>query len=159
MLSMVRIWNAPLSSSCLLNELNPVRFPVTTFTWTQPTKGDALPKMEEPGQHPRFSDVDVQAINMEGDIVGNGTSDYWVNRKELLAVVIPNPANLHFYRYHSRLDVKIDGDSETYYAYVILKDHEEPMSTAGYSVSPFQFQWENVYGYWRKLSNNAVAFI
>jgi len=159
MLSMVRIWNAPLSSSCLLNETNPVRFPVKGFTWTQPTKGDALPKMEEPGQHFRFSDVDVMALNMEGDIVGNSTSDYWVNRKELLAVVIPQPSYLHLYRFHSRLDVKVDGDSETYYCYVILKEHEEPMSTAGYSVSPFQFQWENVFGYWRKLSNNAVALI
>ena len=98
MLTMVKIWNAPLSSSCLLNETNPVRFPVKGFTWTQPTKGDPLPKMEEPGQHARFSDVDVQALNMEGDIVGNSTSDYWVNRKELLAVVIPNPAYLHLYR-------------------------------------------------------------
>jgi hypothetical protein len=115
--------------------------------------------MEEPGQHPRFSDVEVMSINMEGHILGNSTTDYWVNRKELLAVVIPNPAYLHLYRYHHRLDIKIDGDSETYYSYVILKEHEEPMSTDGYSVSPFQFQWENVFGYWRKLSNNAVAFI
>lgn len=156
---MVKIWNAPITASCLLNELNPVRFPVMGFTWTQPTKGDELPKMEEAGQHPRFSDVDVMSINMEGHILGDDTSDYWVNRKELLAVVIPNPTYLHQYRYHSRLDIKFDGDNETYYSYVILKDHEEPMSTDFWGNTPFQFQWENTFGYWRKLSNNAVALV
>lgn len=159
MLSMVKIWNAPLTSSCLLNELNPVRFPVEKFTWTQPTKGDPLPKMEEAGQHPRFSDVDVMSIDMEGHILGNSTSDYWTNRKELIGVVIPDPTYLHQYRYHSRLDVKIDGDNETYYAYVILKEYEIPLEALYPTVTPFQFQWENVVGYWRKLSNNAVALI
>lgn len=160
MLSMVRIWNAPLSASCLLNEVVPaVNYPITHFEWTQPTKGDPLPKMEEPGQHPRNSDVDVMALTMEGDIVGNNTTDYWVVRKALLAVVIPNPLYKHLYRFHSRVDVKFDGDTETYYSYVILKDHSEPLSTAQWCSTPFQFQWENTYGYWRKLSDNTAVLL
>lgn len=160
MLTSVRIWNAPLSASCLLNEVSPaVNYPITDFTWTQPTKGDPLPKMEEAGQHPRFSDVDVMALNMEGDIVGNNTSDYWTVRKALLAVVIPNPSYQHLYRHHSRIDVKFDGDGETYYAYVILKDHEEPMSTAQWCSTPFQFQWECVFGYWRRSSNDQAVLL
>lgn len=160
MLTSVRIWNAPLTTSCLLNEVTPaVKFPVTAFTWSQPTKGDPLPKMEEPGQHLRFSDVDVMALNMEGDIVGNNTSDYWVNRKELLTVVIPDPDYSHLYRYHSHIQIKVDGDSETYWCNVTLKDHEEPLSTVQWCSTPFQFQWENVFGYWRKLSNNEAVLI
>jgi hypothetical protein len=99
------------------------------------------------------------SINMEGHILGDSTSDYWTNRKELLGVVIPDPTYLHLYRFHSRVDVKIDGDTETYYAYVILKDYEVPLEALYPTVTPFQFQWENVFGYWRKLSNNAAALI
>lgn len=160
MLTMVKIWNAPLSLSCLLNEVSPaVKFPVVHFEWGQPTKGEGLPKMEEPGQHPTYSDVDVMPLTMEGDIVGNDTIQYWVNRKELLAVVVPNPLNKHLYRYHSRIDVKFDGDTETYYSYVKLKDHSVPLSTAQWCSTPFQFQWENPYGYWRKLSDNTAVLL
>lgn len=145
-----------------LNEVTPiVKFPILDFTWTQPTKGDPLPKMEMPGQHDRRTQVDVMSLNMEGHIVGNSTDQYWTHRKELLKVVIPDYEDSQVYRYTSHIQVKFDGDSETYYANVILKDHEEPMSTSGpgWSVTPFQFQWECAFGYWRKLSNNEAALI
>jgi len=159
MLTSVKIWNAGLVSVVELNKDNPVRFPITRFEWTQPSKGNPIPKMEAPGQHDRYSPVEVMAITMEGDIVGNDTSDYWANRKELLAVVIPDFEDSQLFRYHSHIQVKFDGDNETYYANVTLKDHSEPMSTDGWSKTPFQFQWENPYGYWRKLSNNVPVLI
>ena len=159
MLTSVRIWNAGLTLSVILNEINPVKYPITDFVWTQPTKGDPIPKMEVPGQHDRKSQVDVMAINMEGDIVGDTTENYWVRRKELLAVVIPDFEDSQIFRYHSHIQIKIDGDSETYWANLTLKDYEVPMRALYPTVTEFQFQWDNPYGYWRKLSNNAAALI
>ena len=159
MLTSVKIWNATLALVCELNRNDPVRFPITDFTWTQPTKGDGIPKMERPGQHDRYSQVEVMAINMEGDIVASTTPEYWVNRKELLAVTVPDFEDSQIYRFHSHIQIKIDGDPETYYANVVLKDWEAPMEALHPSVTPFQFQWENPFGYWRKVSTNTVAII
>ena len=158
MLTSVKIWKAGLAQSVILNEITPtVKFPIHDFTWSQPTRGDALPKMESPGQHDRYSDIDAMALNMEGDIVGSTTTEYWTNRKELLACVVP--AKEHVYRYHSHIQIKIDGDSETYWCNVTLEEWEAPMRALYPTVTEFQFQWSNPYGYWRKLSDNSVAII
>lgn len=159
MLTSVKIWNAPLTLVCELNRVDPVRFPIKVFEWDEPTKGNPIPKMEVPGQHDRYNPIDAMNINMEGDIVGTTTAEYWVNRKELLAVVIPDFEDSQIYRYHSHIQIKLDGDNETYYANVILKTRSTPMRALYPTVTEFQFQWENPYGYWRKLSNNVPALI
>lgn len=159
MLTSVKIWNAGLSTMCELNRDDPIRFPITKFEWSNPTKGEPLPKMERPGQHDRYSQVDVMPIEMEGDIVSDSTAGYWVNRKELLAVTIPDYENSQIYRYHSHIQIKIDGDPETYFANVVLKGHEVPMEALYPTVTSFQFQWECPYGYWRKVSNNVPVLI
>lgn|SRR5574337_162711 len=158
MYQQITIYKAGLASSIIVNELvPPLHYPVRTFTWTQPTRGDDLPKMETAGKHDRYSDVDAMAITMEGSIIADTTTDYWAARKALLNNVIPT--NDRLYRYHSLLRIKLDGDSETYWCNVILKDYDAPTEANFPTVTPFQFQWENTYGYWRALSNNAVAFI
>ena len=158
MLQLIRIYNAGLSSFVTLNELTlPLLYPVEEFIWHQPTRGDDLPKMEEAGRHDRYSDIDVMDMSMSGHFLADTTTQYWQIRQALLAVVIPT--NDHLYRYHSHIQVKLDGDSETYWSNVILKDYDAPLQANYPTVTPFQFQWENEYGYWRKLSNNAIAYI
>lgn len=158
MLSLIRIYKAGLGSDIVVNELTGVlKYPVRRFEWTQPTRGDDLPKLATAGMHDRYKDVEAMAIEMEGDILGNETDDYWVNRKALLAVVIPT--NDHIYRYHGHLQIKLDGDGETYWCNVDLDEYDAPLEAFYPTRTPFLFQWTNNFGYWRKLSDNSIAYI
>lgn len=158
MYSLIRIYKAGLGSSIVVNELTgTLKYPVRRFEWNQPTRGSDLPKMEEAGMHDRYKDIDRMPILMEGDILGLDTDDYWINRKALLAVVIPT--NDHIYRYHGHIQIKLDGDSETYWCNVDLEDYDAPTEAFYPTRTPFQFQWVNNFGYWRRLSNNSIAYI
>lgn len=158
MLSLIKIWNAGLSTSIIVNELTGVlKYPVRRFEWPQSTRGDDLPKMEEAGSHDRYKRVEPMPIVMEGDFLGIDTDDYWVNRKALLDIIVPDPDSP--YRYHSHIQIKLDGDSETYWANVDLEDYDAPLEAFYPTRTPFQFQWTNNFGYWRKLSNNAAVKI
>lgn len=158
MLQQIQIWKAGLASSIIVNELTgTLHYPIEEFTWHQPTRGDDLPKAEEAGKHDRYSDIDALPITMQGHFLADTTTDYWIVRNALLAIVVPD--NTHTYRYHSRLQIKLDGDANTYYADVILKDYDAPLEANYPTVTPFQFQWECNFGYWRNLSNNAIAYI
>lgn len=158
MLQSIKFWDAGLTNSIQVNEFTfPFFYPVHIFHWDQPTRGDDLPKMMEAGKHDRYSDVDAMPITMEGHFLTDTTTQYWDKRKALMSILVPD--NGHIYRYHSHVQIKLDGDSETYWANLTLKDYDAPLEANYPTVTPFQFQWENTYGYWRKLSNNAVALI
>lgn len=158
MLEEIRIYNSALTSNILLNELTgPLRYPVRVFTWSHSTKGDPLPKLQDSGQHDRYSYIDSMSITMEGDILGLDTDDYWVNRKALLNIVIPKPDQTH--RFHSQIRIRLDGDPATYYANVVLEDYDVPLEAFYPTRTPFIFQWTCPFGYWRNLSTNQVAFI
>jgi hypothetical protein len=159
MYSEIKIYEAgPSPASVIVNELSgTLKYPVRRFTWSDPTRGDELPKMQAAGQHDRYKNIDTMLITMEGDILGSTTTEYWTNRKALLAVVLPKPGQN--FRYHGNLQIKLDGDSETYWCNVDLEDRDTPTEAFYPTRTPFQFQWTNPYGYWRKLSNNAVAYI
>lgn len=158
MLQSIVFWNAGLALSIAVNEFTyPFYYPVHRFVWDQPTRGDDLPNMEKPGRHPRYSDVDAMPVTMEGHFLTNNTTEYWQKRKALMAILVPQ--NYHGYRYHSRVHIKLDGDSETYWADLTLKDYDAPLEANYPTVTPFQFQWEADYGYWRALSNNLIAQI
>jgi len=158
MLTSLTIDNAALVTSVIVNEFSgTLHYPVHRFVWDQPSRGDDLPKMEQAGRHDRYSDIDVMALTMEGHFLSDNTTQYWQIRNALLSVVIP--FNDHLYRWHSRIRMKVDGDAETYWCYVVLMDYDAPLEANYPTVTPFQFQWENEYGYWRKLSDNSIAFI
>ncbi len=158
MLTSIQFWDAGLVNSIIVNELTgTLRYPVERFVWHQETRGDDLPKMEEAGKYDRYSDIDGLPLLMEGHFLGDTTSQYWTIRKALMNILVPN--NDHVYRYHSHVQIKLDGDTETYWANLILKDYDAPLEAFYPTVSPFQFQWEIMHGYWRQLSNNAIARI
>jgi len=159
MFTEIKIFEAgPAPASIVINELTgTLKYPVSEFTWTDPTRGDDLPKMQEAGMHDRYKNIDSMGITMVGDILGSTTTEYWTNRKALLAIVIPKPGSL--FRYHGTIEIKLDGDSETYWCNVDLEDRDTPLEAFYPTVSPFQFQWTNNFGYWRKLSDNTVAYI
>lgn len=158
MYDQIRIYKAGLATSIIVNELTgELKYPVNHFEWSQPTRGDDLPKMQEAGQHDRYKDVDAMSIEMAGDILGVDTDGYWVNRKALMDIIIPDPGQI--YRYHSHIQIKLNGDSETYWCNVTLEDYDAPTEAFFPTRTPFQFQWINSFGFWRKLSNNAVAKI
>lgn len=148
----------PSPVSVVVNELSgTLKYPVRHFTWSQPTRGDDLPKMQAAGQHDRYRNIDKMLIVMEGDILGTTTTDYWTNRKALMNVAIPKPGQI--FRYGGTLEIKLDGDSETYWCNVDLEDYDVPTEALYPTRTPFQFQWTNPYGYWRKLSDFSVAYI
>lgn len=158
MLSLIKIWNAGLTSSIVVNELTgELKYPVRKFEWPQATRGNDIPKLAEAGSHDRYKRVEPMQIVMEGDILANDTDAYWEHRKALMEIVIPDP--LSEYRYHSHIQIKLDGDSETYWANVDLEDYDAPLEALYPTRTPVQFQWVCNFGYWRKLSNNAAAFI
>lgn len=158
MLTQIKFWDAGLVNSVQVNEFTfPFYYPVERFIWHQPTRGDDLPVMEGAGKHDRYSDVDALPLEMEGHFLTDTTTQYWEKRKALMAILVPN--NDHVYRYHSHVQIKLDGDSETYWANLTLKDYDAPLEANYPTVTPFHFQWEINFGYWRKLSNNAIARI
>ena len=159
MYTSIKIYEAgPAPASIVVNELTPpLNYPVEVFNWTDPTRGDPIPKMQAAGRHDRYSDIDSMLINMQGHIMGDTTTEYWTMRKALLAIVIPKPG--HLFRYHGTIEIQLDGDAETYWCNVTLEDRDTPTEALYPTVTPFQFQWTNEFGYWRKLSNNAVAYI
>lgn len=158
MLQSIVFWDAGLISSIAVNEFtNPFYYPVHRFVWDQSTRGDDLPKMQAAGRHERYSDIDVLPLVMEGHFKTDDTTQYWVKRKALMNILIPN--DNHLYRYHSRVVFKLDGDSESYYGDLTLKDYDAPVEANYPTVTPFQFQWEVAYGYWRKLSDGTIAKI
>lgn len=158
MISLIRIYDAGLVNSIIVNELTgTLKYPVRTFDWAQPTRGDDLPKLEEAGMHDSYKDVDNMPIVMEGDILADDTDSYWVNRKALMSIVIPT--NDHIYRYHSHIQIKLDGDNETYWCNVNLEDYDAPLEAFYPTRTPFQFNWINNFGYWRKLSDSSIAYI
>lgn len=155
----IKIYEAgPAPASVVVNELTgTLKYPVEEFTWSDPTRGEGIPKMQAAGMHDRYKDIDNMLITMRGHILANTTTEYWTYRKALLAVVIPKPG--HNFRYTGTIEIKLDGDSETYWCNVDLEDRDTPTEAFYPTVTPFQFQWVNNFGYWRKLSNNAVAYI
>ena len=158
MLTSIKFWEPTLVTSISVNEFTyPFYYPVERFVWHQSTRGDGLPKMETPGQHDSYTDVDVLPLEMEGHFLTTDTTEYWVRRKALMAILVPQ--NARVYRYHSHCQIKLDGDSETYWANLTLKDFDAPLEANYPTVTPFHFQWEIKYGYWRKLSDNTAAYI
>ena len=158
MFDLIQIYKADLSSSLVINELTgTLKYPVRRFIWGQPTRGDDLPKLQQAGQHDRYKNVDAMPVMMEGDLLGADTDAYWVNRKALLEIVVPDETQT--LRYHSQIRIKLNGDSETYWCNVTLEDYDAPLEAFFPTRTPFIFQWKNPYGYWRKLSNNAAVKI
>src|SRR6188768_1729879 len=126
MLQQVKIYNAGLTEFVTVNELVlPLHYPLEGFVWHQPTRGDDLPKAETAGRHDRYTDIDALPIEWQGHFLADTTTEYWTIRKALLAVIVPGPE--HSFRYTSRIQIKLDGDSETYWANVDLKDYDAPL--------------------------------
>jgi hypothetical protein len=93
---------------------------------------------------------------MEGDILADTTSAYWTNRLALLDKIMPTQEQT--FRYHSHIQVTLDGGT-TYYANVTLQDWDCPTEALYPTRTPFMFQWENPYGYWRRVSDSVIVAI
>jgi hypothetical protein len=140
---------------CLVNEIpGPGNYPVEEFIWHNSTRADSPPNLQAQGGHYHHAYLDPMSIEMRGHILSTDTSDYWVKRKALLAAVVPLPTDSG--RYTGKISMQIDGDSSTYYANVILKDWDIPLQALYPTVTAFQIQWENPFGYWRTTAGATV---
>lgn len=132
-------------------------YPVEVFTWTPSMVGDDRAKLAGYGRHWNYKDIETQSIRMEGHIKANTTELYWTARDALLNIVIPDPIQLA--PFHGYVMFKRNGDSETYYQRVHLEDSEVPTEALYPTVTPFEFEWSGIDGYWLRLSNNQPAKI
>jgi hypothetical protein len=138
---------------------DPMKFAVTKFDWSYPTAGEGLAKFQQPGKWDNNSYVDAMPINLEGDIVGNDSSDYIVQRKLFLAAVVPALATQAGIRNHSRITITFAGDANQYFADVQLKTFSAPLEGMFPSVSSVLCGWECNYGYWRNLGSGAAVIL
>lgn len=153
MLDLVKIVAANGVTSITVND--DLYYPVEVFTWHPEWIGEQHGKLKGPGRHASYSEVETLVIQMEGHIKADTTDDYWVRRKALLNVVVPDADQL--LPWHGYVQWSPDGDTETYYQKVHLVECEVPMEALYPTVTPFRFEWEGLDGYWLKLSNNLPA--
>jgi 3-dehydroquinate synthase class II len=97
-------------------------------------------------------------IECEGEIVTNTTIALVAARKALNDYVMVKPYQLN--RRHSRIYLRLDGDTELYYADVQLDQHSMPVEATGSpTVIPFMFNWICNFGYWTAYSSGLPAYI
>jgi len=157
MIDFLTITSYNISSSSFDCYQEPLKFAITQLDWNYPTEGDGLPKFQEPGKWDNNSYVQALPINLEGDIVGDDSSDYIVQRRLFLAAI--TPAIEMTQRNHSRITIQMAGDGTTYFADVQLKTLSVPM-VAGYpSVTSVTVGWECNFGYWRNLSTGSAVIL
>jgi hypothetical protein len=154
----ITIIKAGGSPSLAVNELTAhPNYPVEEFIWHTPTRGESPRNLQSGGGHFHKSYADPMPIEMQGHLLADSTSEYWTRRKALLAVIVPDIDPV--YRFHSVIQMQLDGDGNVYYANVILKDYDIPLIANYPTVTAFQIQWEAPVGYWTVLSSLAIAKI
>jgi hypothetical protein len=128
---------------------NGVGFPLNLFSWRPEMDGADIAKMQAPGRWPWRKDVRNMPITIEGTILARTTTEYWTQRKALMAKCFPAPNNTAFDPI--KLELVLDGDSNTYYAYCVLDDALGALdveSTHSPTVTKFQLMYSCRAGYW-----------
>ena len=152
MITKIEVWDANHISSV---ELDTLTYPLQKFAWEYPIVGDTIPRPFSSGRHDTRKSVGYMTLDCEGEILGSSTSNYWVNRKALVAKILPARAQTPSVYRHSYIEVTLD-DSTKYHADLQLTSYSVPMTTTGApTISPFMFSWEINVGYW--LSDSGVA--
>jgi hypothetical protein len=158
MFSVIRLRN-PVNTgqSLTINELvsEPV-YPVEKFSWDYEMSGDEIAKFEAPGQWDNLKVVRKMTLDCEGHIVTRTTTAYWTARKNLCNLVLP-PTTIPVERRHVRIEMQLDGDTNTYYGDFQLDDYSIPLEANYPTVTPFLFQWSCNFGYWRNIATNAAV--
>lgn len=145
MISDIKIYDSNLINYVSVDDLS---YPVQKFEWAYPIVGDTIRRPFSAGRHDTRKSVEDMTIDMEGEILGATTSDYWAKRKALAAVVLPLPEQIAAVYRHSRIIITLD-DSTVYHADVQLASYAMPLATTGApTISPFMLSWECNAGYW-----------
>jgi hypothetical protein len=157
MISLIRITDADeLFTGLLLDEDNSP-YPIQKFEWTYPIVGDDIPRPFSAGRHDTRKSADAMTIDCEGEILETTTTLYWSSRKALLSRVLPKREQAFDTYRHSLLEIKVDGDTETYHADVQLTSFAIPIAATGSpTVSKFMFSWSVNFGYWKNAAGEAV---
>lgn len=137
-------------------ELDTLDFPLQKMSWVYEMEGAEIGKMQAPGRHSWRKDVRHLPIDMEGEILADTTSSYWTKRKSLMAKIIPSPTNIVYDPIKFKL--KVDGDSETYYAFCVLQSNIGALEATGApTVTEFQLGFSCRFGYWRRESDDVAV--
>ncbi len=127
---------------------NGVGYPLTEFSWHNPTDGADLPKMQSSGTWPWRKDIHKMPIIVSGRILARTTSEYWTQRKALMAKLLPGPNNSVYDPI--KFELQLDGDSTVYFAFCVLIDFSAPLTVDEHvsTVSSFSMEYECRAGYW-----------
>jgi hypothetical protein len=135
-------------------------YPCQKLTWAYPVVGDTVARPFSAGRWDTRKSVEVMTIDVEGEIVTNTTSDYWIARKTLAAFVLPQKIQIPSIYRHSQIRMQIDGDTENYIADVQLTSYAIPLAATGSpTVSPFMFSWECNMAYWIAESTGEAVLL
>lgn len=139
------------SSSVALDTIdgNGVGYPLTLFDWHPNMDGATQPRMQRPGQWPWRKDSRSMTITAEGRILARTTTEYWTQRKALLAKCLHAPNNVD--PEPIKFELVLDGDGTTYSAFCVLESVAEALdvnATHSPTVSEFQLIYTCNAGYW-----------
>lgn len=128
---------------------NGVGFPLDVFSWHPEMDGSDIGKMQAPGRWPWRKVVRNMPITVEGTILARTTTEYWSQRKALMAKCFPSPTNTLYDPV--KFELVVDGDANTYYAFCVLEDAAgalDTQSTRSPTVSKFMLSYSCRAGYW-----------
>lgn len=132
-------------------------YPLHKFSWTPSLESTKLKKTQAAGSWDLFRFITDMPIVMEGDIIADTSAVYWTRRKALMAVILPHPdTNV---RNHIRWDMVTDEDATVYYANCLVDSVLADVEAMYPTVSTFQFQFTNNYGFWRVQGTDAIAYL
>jgi len=126
-----------------------VGYPLEVFSWHPVMDGADIGKMQAPGQWPWQKYVRNMPITIEGTILARTTTEYWTQRKALMNKCFPAPNNTVYDPI--KIEMVIDGDANTYYAFCVLDDAVGALdveTTHSPTVTKFQLSYSCRAGYW-----------
>lgn len=132
-------------------------YPLRKFSWTPQLESNKLKKMQEAGSFDLYRFVTDMPITMEGDIIADTSAVYWTRRRALMAVILPHPdSNV---RNHVKWSMVTDEDATVYYADCVVDSVVADVEALYPTVSEFQFQFTNNFGFWRVTGTDAIAYL
>lgn len=126
-------------------------YPVDYFDPTDiPMRGEDRPKMQSPGQWPKYQVPDAMPIEVHGAILADDATQMATRRKALTKAVRPFGPTNNIFLHTGTVSIVLEGETATLKANVGLRTFQAPIDATRGSplVQPFQIIWYSPDPWW-----------